>query len=615
MQGERFKKILEIVVVIIFFSAFVLSLAKPVADPDVFWHLKTGEWIWQNRSLPDKDPFSFTVAPYQYETSAWTSFILKQYWLAQLMLYGLYSIAGFYGIIIFRCLVYLGIGLILYYWMRKEGMGRLTTLIFLMPSVYFATFWIGERPNNLSFLFAVVVVYLLEDLRKIKAKAEVESKENLNLNLFLFPLIMLLWANMHGGFILGDAIIILYMLAEGLKAVYSNVKAKVESKGNLNLNLNLFLFVCLVSILISFVNPNTYKVIPTILEFEEKYSSIFITEMWSPFKYAENGEYQFLIIIGAVALIFFMEIKKHKFNSILLISFLIFLTLTRVRYIPFLIFIATPFISRSGWDLRRGFRVFLDKIAKRVEVMIIFIFVAFLISSEIESTVFKSPLIDPYYPEATVKFIKAERPDPGIFNYYNYGGYLIWSLFPDYKVFIDGRVLYLPMHLTYRKAMAGSLSGINGIPEWKAILDAYSVKAVIVPASDSRAAGFVRLVKRLIDDREWSLVYEDKEALLFIKDTENNREIIRKYARQKESAYGVALERAEIYRAGHPKDWRAYVTLGEINLYLKRPGAAILYLESSQKLIPSLKIAVLSQLIQEVKAGRDYSQLLDEVYR
>lgn len=224
MFTAKIKKILEIIAVIVLFFAFVFSLSKPIGDHDVFWHLKTGEWIWQNKSLPDKDPFTFTSKSSQYEASVRTSFILKQYWLAQLIMYGFYQLGGFYGIIVFRCLIYLGIGLLLYYWMGKEGVSRISRLVFLLPMVFFSIQWLGERPNNLSFLFAVIVVYLLESMRR-QVEAEVEVKKNkilnLNLNLFLLPLVMLLWANMHGGFILGDTIIAIYMVAEGFKKACS----------------------------------------------------------------------------------------------------------------------------------------------------------------------------------------------------------------------------------------------------------------------------------------------------------------------------------------------------------------------------------------------------------
>ncbi|MEK9149078.1 MAG: hypothetical protein AAB267_03415, partial [Candidatus Desantisbacteria bacterium] len=248
MHDERLRKVLEIAVVVIFFSAFMLALSHSIDDPDVFWHLKTGEWIWQHKTLPDKDPFSFTIAPSQYETAARATFILKQYWLAQLIMYGFYHLGGFYGIVAFRCLIYLLIGLMLYHWMGRKGVSRINRLLFLVPVVYFSVFWLGERPNNLSFLFAVIVVYLLEDLKNSS-----NSLNGLNrLKLVSLPLVMLLWANMHGGFILGDAIIAIYMTAGIIRLVIARIKKSDPTVTDRTSSL--FFAVCVMAILISFAN-------------------------------------------------------------------------------------------------------------------------------------------------------------------------------------------------------------------------------------------------------------------------------------------------------------------------------------------------------------------------
>ncbi|MEK9149079.1 MAG: hypothetical protein AAB267_03420, partial [Candidatus Desantisbacteria bacterium] len=113
----------------------------------------------------------------------------------------------------------------------------------------------------------------------------------------------------------------------------------------------------------------------------------------------------------------------------------------------------------------------------------------------------------------------------------------------------------------------------------------------------------------------WSLVFVDREALLFIKDTEKNKEIIRKYSKPKIVAFGKALEQAEFYRANNPDDWKAHATLGEINLCMGKPAAALLNLESAANLNPSLRSRGFGRLIEELRAGRDNSKLLDSVFR
>jgi hypothetical protein len=593
----------------------MLSLSKPISDPDVFWHLKTGEWIWQNKTLPEKDPFTFVADTQQDTTSVDNSFPLKQYWLAQLIIYWFYRIGGFWGIIAFRCLIYLGIGLLLYYWMGKMEISKTGRLIFLIPMVYFSSGWLGERPANLSFLFLVVVVYLLEHLRQSNRAVEQQGKKTTALLRYCsLPLIMLIWGNMHAGFILGDAIIVSYMIAETIRVLNNKVKvkAKAEVEKIPNLNLTLF-FVSLISILASFINPNIYICITAPFEIINRgYSGIPVMEWLSPFYYASGGTYNYLIFIFIIALPFFLNIRKFGVHSILVAIIFTALSLRSIRFIPFLILATTPFIAGAWGE-------YVDKTFKDVKrfympALVIFAFAILLVLSNIKDTVFKKDVVSPFYPAKAVEFIKAERPEGEIFNDLEFGGYLIWSLYPDYKVFIDGRRLF-QKELMYMDLLSGKTEENYGMPLWKAIFSAYNIKAVLVAGSDSIGGGFTRLVHRLIEDNEWSLVFIDEEALLFLKDTGVNSDIIRRHSKPKMLAYEKSLEQAEIYRNKNPRDWTAYSTLGEINLYMGRSADALSHLESAIRLNPSLQSTSIGDLVERLKTGRDYSDLLDKIFR
>ena len=76
-----------------------IFLSRPLYDPDFYWHLKTGQWIWQHKSLPATDPFTIPPLP---PPSPRTEFILSSYWLSQLILYVFYSLGGMSGIIALR---------------------------------------------------------------------------------------------------------------------------------------------------------------------------------------------------------------------------------------------------------------------------------------------------------------------------------------------------------------------------------------------------------------------------------------------------------------------------------------------------------------------------------
>src|SRR5215831_14269523 len=81
--------------------------SPPVADADVWWHLKTGQYIVQQHRLPVPDPFAYTTyqAGQSYAGEEVTRYFnLTHEWLAQLALYGTYAAGGFVGLVLMRAL-------------------------------------------------------------------------------------------------------------------------------------------------------------------------------------------------------------------------------------------------------------------------------------------------------------------------------------------------------------------------------------------------------------------------------------------------------------------------------------------------------------------------------
>jgi len=106
-------------------------------------------------------------------------------------------------------------------------------------------------------------------------------------------------------------------------------------------------------------------------------------------------------------------------------------------------------------------------------------------------------------PRAAVEFIKAEHLPEPIYNWYNWGGYLIWKLYPDYRVYIDGRAdMYGDAFLTE------FLGTYFGTSDWERSLDRFQVRTVVVPP-DSALASLLRQTPR------WTKMFEDHQAVIF----------------------------------------------------------------------------------------------------
>jgi hypothetical protein len=117
----------------------------------------------------------------------------------------------------------------------------------------------------------------------------------------------------------------------------------------------------------------------------------------------------------------------------------------------------------------------------------------------------KQPSIEEQqFPKAAVDFIKQHHPPQPIFNEYAWGGYLIWRLYPDYRVYIDGRA-----DVFGDKLVAEFIQVNDGKPRWRELLQQYGTKTVLVK-HDSAIASL------LGEDSSWQKVFEDKQAVILV---------------------------------------------------------------------------------------------------
>jgi len=116
----------------------------------------------------------------------------------------------------------------------------------------------------------------------------------------------------------------------------------------------------------------------------------------------------------------------------------------------------------------------------------------------------QQPLVEQaHFPAGAVEFLKMHPTDGPVFNHYDWGGYLIWKLYPDAPVFIDGRADLYGEHLLKQFADTFQLKG-----DWKQTLNQWHVKTVVVPANSTLAEALRR-------QAGWTISYEDRQATIF----------------------------------------------------------------------------------------------------
>ncbi len=563
------------VLVGLFFAAVFISFLGPINDPDFPFHLKTGQYIYQHKEIPEDDPFSFYGEGVVTERERFT---LSQYWIAQILFYKLYSIAGPAGIILLRAAVFSSFIFLLWAVLRKRGL--YSSLIIASLTVIMLQAASTDRPQYFSFLFTLVLVLLLERFR--------QKPESYAPLLFMPPL-MLLWANMHAGFVFGLAVLVIYTFTETAKRFVN----KLFFGRPLMQGAVLILAVTtLVSILLSYVNPAFNEQILTTLEShvdKEYVNRIYGTnrEYISPIREMSiffgnrTSSVIFFCLFGFVSVISALNVARTRsFDATIsaLVVFSAVAAFSAVRYIPFFVAIALPL---SGQYRFFESSAFLDKI-KKTDLMRILLGIFFLCAIAFGLRDYSRLLTydKSGYPEQAAQFLLKNRIDANIFNQFNKGSYLLWRLYPHYRLFNDtrfisldavidtdaianassvqGEPLNIGMGLALSDLVPEELGGINilpdsyyepqkQIPHWKKMLDQYNINLIVHEACNQFTKEIYPLVLRLIKDDEWVLVYLDGQMLIFVRNTEKYFDMIEKHKLPKTYIYDeIILETAPL---------------------------------------------------------------------
>jgi hypothetical protein len=553
----------EKILISLFFLAAFINFLGPIVCPDFPFHLETGEYIYQHRAIPADDPFSFYGEGIQTDREKFT---LSQYWITQIIFYQLYSFFGPAGIILLRAIIFSSFVFLLWFVLRKRGIYSSLVIASLIAIMLQASKL--DRPQLFSFLFMLILVLLLERFReKPAAKAP----------LIFIPPLMLMWANMHAGFVFGIAVIMIYALAESLKLLISKSPfgQPLEKKPAL-----ILLTTILLTIIFSYINPCLNG---QLLETLNSHTDV----KWL---YSENREYispvkemgvhfgnrisvlSFFFIFGYVIIVMvlnFFRSKSFDITAFSLIAFSSVAAFTSVRYIPFFVAIAIPFSRKytffSDSDPTKKLR------ANSIMFYLLLIFFTFTIVFGLKNYSKLFGIDISQYPEGAASFLLANRIDANMFNQHNKGSYLIWRLYPNYKVFNDTRFISLeaiydtdviaysledykqPTNVGLANALTAlvpdemgridifsqdSVPDIkNHKPLWKKLLEQYNINLIVHEACSHFTKELYPIILRLIQDDEWALIYLDGTMLIFIRDVEKYSDIIEKYKLPKTLIY------------------------------------------------------------------------------
>ena len=243
---------------------------------------------------------------------------------------------------------------------------------------------------------------------------------------------------------------------------------------------------------------------------------LFIREWKSPDFHQPHFQ---AVLILLLATFFFLAVsnKRERPGRLLLLMATSFAMLRSGRNVPFFALVATPLFAEHLWEWLKGQTWASGLITStetnpgkrsipRIVINSLIILVALIFCGlAAQRAAAEQPLIEEQqFPKAAVDYLKQQRPPQPIFNEYAWGGYLIWRLYPDYRVYIDGRA-----DVFGDKLVAEFIQVNDGKPRWRELLQQYGTQTVLVKR-DSAIASLLN------DDSRWQKVFEDKQAVILV---------------------------------------------------------------------------------------------------
>lgn len=486
---------MEWVALIGVFAALFVFHTSPLGLGDIYWHLSTGRWIVEHGALPSTDPFLYTLTD---APDTRQMLLLRGYWLAQVAFYTVHSLGGDYALAALKGVVFVSIYAVLFCIVRNAGAQPLFALLIIAPLPLLFYRYDELRPQLFSFL-GTLLVYLC----MVQARAQLRAGVRWPAPLIALPIIMMLWANLHRGYILGAVVMIVALIAEAYR--YASRCRFMERRVFARYGAGV-----LVAILASLINPCLGSAY--IIDLQEigqgTYASV--DEFLSLWSYAKlYGQPLLFYVPVAIMLVSGAALvrrwyKAHPAQVINLIGFSL-ASVAGFRYmmvgILMALAIGVPHLSALAERHILKYRMLLL-------VAVLSVAAAIGTLGVQRSAFVVGPVESAYVPERAAQFIRTQKPPAPLFSPYEYGGYLEWSLGESYKLFYDQRSLDPDIYAEYVKARDGRYADVFA---------RHGIKSVVFYLFSPVLNSVPPLVPALLNDPRWDVVYVDRRTMVAVR--------------------------------------------------------------------------------------------------
>ena len=453
---------------------FLLS-RNGMNDPDIWWHLRNAEYLFQHHQLPHADSYSFTVAGQPW---------MNHEWLSEVPYYVAWTIAGLVGIktlsIIIIQLIFLGVLWLAY---RESGNFKASVLACAL-STFLATVSFGPRTILFGYLYLVVLLLIVQRFRQ-RGDAP----------LWVIPPLFCLWINTHGSWSLG-------LIVFGTIAAAGFLKhftwGRLQSEPWSPTQKRKLLITGIASVGALFVNPFSYRLVfyPFDLAFRQKLNIAHVAEWVSVDFHNLRGKLVLLLLI-TLLLGTLLRNVRWTLAELGLVLFALYSGLTYTRFLFLLAILVAPIVAKI-LDFAPPFRPEAD--TPLLNAVVIALMIGSILYYWPKSAMLQKS-VDDTYPTEALPYLKAHPPQGRVLTHYLWGGYLDWND-RNLRVFIDSRVDIFE----YAGVLQDYLE-VLGLKKSNEILDKYKIQYVFFPPDEP-------LTYILEHDPAWKIIYSDKVSVL-----------------------------------------------------------------------------------------------------
>lgn len=469
-----------------FFAVFVSASASGARmlsiDSDLGRHITLGNHILNNYNVPTRDIFSHTLngasrPPYE--------------WLSQVIFAISHRLLGLDGVILLTAiLISVSILVVFRHSIHRSGSPLIALFVALLAAAATSLHWL-PRPHVITFLLLAIWIHNLEKLRTGE-----------QIKIYIFPLIMLFWANLHGGFIFGFLALAAYF------AGWVWDRRRNQSAGETGRNVFL---AGIFSLAASILTPDLWRNWEAVLNNRSAFILSRTAETMPP-DFSDPSIAPFAILASLSAVFFLVHWRTASASQVFLLAGLGFMALLMARNIPLFTIASAPVLTdliaktlnqNPLWTkIEQRFAFFSNPNYRRT-FPIILITLAILFFGYRrwqDKPIFQfNPQV---FPVNAADWLMEHPLDGGMFNEFNWGGYLLYRTWPRDLVFVDSQSDFYgePLMRDYETILLAR-------NDWRDLLEKFNVEWIIVSPQSP-------LAQNLESDPGWTIRYEDAVAII-----------------------------------------------------------------------------------------------------